>query len=869
MKDQDRNLQELFEKSEFPDRKRSVQRGLILGILFMLLGVGSDWLVYPKLMEDFFVYRVVAAVLLLVGWVVVRQLKNQTALCVVTQILALIPIGVIELMIYEAKDPASSYYGGVNLILVSFALLLRWRTVDSLINATITVVSFFWLMGISGLTYREEALPVYFVFVIAVVSVIATHFNYTGRYREFLLNKKIRDANQQLHAMDEIKTRFFSNISHELRTPLTLILGPLENLRLYKRYRKDVLMIEHLDMIEDNAMRLLRLVNDILDLVKLDGDESPPRPELIDVEEFIDRKTKNFRPIATLKNIRFSSRCDVVDQKTVWLDRDRLEKIVLNLAVNAVKFTNSGGDILLEAKTKNEKLIIAVKDTGDGMDEETLENVFVRFWQADMSAKRKHRGAGIGLALVKSLTESMQGKVSVHSKIGVGTTFTVEIPAPKPHEKQTFKAANEKPQDVLEKFNEQSRLRGVLRASGEVLSSRDQLIREDSSEGVSTEQEDRKRVLVAEDEEAMRSFIVRQLAGYEVFEASDGAEALAIAQGEVPDLIICDYMMPELDGIELTSRVREGGATARIPIVLITAQAGEEARLNALEAGVDDFLTKPFSSIELMARVKNLLSRSEFEQHLAEKNVYLQAAYSQLKEQESILVQTEKLSSLGRMSAGIVHEINNPLNYTKTALYALKSFEREIPKEEREDYLEVLGDASEGVDRVVQIVKGLRSFTRGDSSAMSDVSLAEVIESARKLVQPSLEGIAFESNVPAELIIEGNEIQLCQLFVNMFQNAVRAIQVQERKEGESKILVTAEAVGSREVLVKIRDNGCGINQEDIERVFDPFFTKNDVGEGMGLGLSISYRILDQHQGKIHVESEVGHFTEFYLSFPLK
>ena len=365
----------------------------------------------------------------------------------------------------------------------------------------------------------------------------------------------------------------------------------------------------------------------------------------------------------------------------------------------------------------------------------------------------------------------------------------------------------------------------------------------------------------------MRAFIVRQLDGYEVIEAQDGAEALSLASQVQPDLMILDYMMPEYDGVELTTKLRSDPNTARIPIILVTAQAGETARLSALEAGVNDFLTKPFSSVELLARVKNLLSSSEFEAQLAENNVYLEAAYGQLKEQGAILVQTEKLSSLGRMSAGIVHEINNPLNYTNTALYALKSFERQLPEEEREDFLDVLSDAREGVGRVVDIVKGLRSFTRGDAASMEDVVLAEVVESARKLFESSMPGIDFDASVPSELVIHGNEVQLCQLFVNMFQNAARAIQVHDGEE--SKISVTGEACDDHQIVVKIRDTGCGISKEDIERIFDPFFTKNDVGEGMGLGLSITYRIADQHGAKIEVDSQLGEFTEFEIYFPKK
>lgn len=856
----DKSTRALFEEAEFEPRRRSMKGLLILAAGFMLIGAGIDLMVYPFLAEQFFGYRIYATLILLLGWLLVGRVRQPWLLRVLSHILVLVPVVSIELMIYHAQDEASSYYGGVNIVLVGVALLLRWGVKDSIFNAVVCVCSFLGLMYYMDLTYRGGLVPAYFVMVTGVIAVLATYFHRAGRYREFCLVKEIQETNRQLRATDETKARFFANISHELRTPLTLILGPLENLRIHQKYKKDTLLIEHLDMIEDNSMRLLRLINDILDLVKLDSDESPPRPELIDVDDFISGIAKNMKPIAQLKDINLSSQSSVVEQRTVWLDRDRMDKIVLNLAVNAVKFTPPGGFISLGAETRDGKLTLTVQDNGEGMDEDVLGNVFVRFWQADMSAKRKHRGAGIGLALVKSLVESMGGDISVESTLNHGTTFTVVLPAPEPDEKVS-QEIRQHTHDVLEKFNEQARLRGVVRGGAQ-----------ENQEGGDEQRglvAPRSRILVAEDEDAMRSFIVRQLEDYDVIEAKDGREAWQLAQKEQPDLMILDFMMPELDGIELTSRVRNEAKTARIPIVLVTAQAGEAARLQALEAGVNDFLTKPFSSVELLARVRNLLSSSEFEARLAENNVYLQAAYGQLKEQEAILVQTEKLSSLGRMSAGIVHEINNPLNYTRTALYALKSFDRQLEAEEREDYLEVLADAREGVDRVVGIVQGLRSFTRGDAAEMSEVDLADVVEHARKLSSQDMTGIEFQSDLEKGLLVEGNEIQLCQLFVNMLQNAVRAIQVKGQVNETSEIKVCQEPAEGDEFAIKIRDSGCGISKEDIKRIFDPFFTKNDVGEGMGLGLSISYRIMEQHHARIEVDSEVGKFTEFTLYFPKK
>jgi C4-dicarboxylate-specific signal transduction histidine kinase len=251
---------------------------------------------------------------------------------------------------------------------------------------------------------------------------------------------------------------------------------------------------------------------------------------------------------------------------------------------------------------------------------------------------------------------------------------------------------------------------------------------------------------------------------------------------------------------------------------------------------------------------------------LEENNTELEAANLKLKEQGSLLVQSEKLSSLGRMSAGIVHEVNNPLNYSKIALHTLKTFESSISEDEREDFMEVVSDAEEGLVRVIGIITDLRSFTRGDTAAMDHINVAAFVESARKLASSTLSEIDLKIDIDPSAEIEGNERQLCQLLINFLQNSARAIEVKGKLESfKGAVSLTTESDANHVTLI-LRDNGCGISAEDIDRMFEPFFTKNDVGEGMGLGLSICHRILDQHRAKIEVESVVNEFTEFKIHF---
>ncbi|MGB1259534.1 MAG: histidine kinase dimerization/phospho-acceptor domain-containing protein, partial [Akkermansiaceae bacterium] len=685
-----------------------------------------DQVVYPEMLWEFFYNRSVTSMMMLVLGFTVMHVKDSRVVRLLTHVVVMLPFISISYMIFLVDGANSPYYAGLNLVLMGAALIVKWGFKDGVVNAIISLLIFAFTLKSYGSTWGESFIPLYFVFVTAAIVCMGNYMYGARRFREFCLIQEVEEANlrlegnnKRLKAMDETKSRFFANISHELRTPLTLILGPTENLRMQSKYENDDELTSQLGIIEQNALRLLRLINDILDLVKLDSDESTPRPESIEVTSFISGLTQNINSIASIKGVNLSNKNMVPEGKCVWLDRDRLEKILLNLVVNAIKFTPSGGHVEIEARlTSARELVITVSDSGQGMSEEDVQNVFVRFWQADMSAKRKHRGAGIGLALVKSLADSMGGKVSVQSELGEGTIFTVNFPSVEVEREAINLDVKDKEKDVLEKFNERARWEGAVipmttaEQDVELPQSLPPVVTEESKELSN------KTILVADDEDSMRKFIVSRLdSDYRVIQTIDGLDAWNKIQEHKPDLLVLDMMMPHMDGIELAAKVRADSSLSRIPIVLVTAQASEKPRLRALAAGVNDFITKPFSTIELQARIKNLLLGSDFEQQLHESNIQLENAYGQLKEQRAILVQTEKLTSLGRMSAGIVHEVNNPLNYARTALHALSTFDRQLPEEEKEDFVDVLGDAKEGVDRVIGIVSDLRAFTRGDHVA--------------------------------------------------------------------------------------------------------------------------------------------------------
>ena len=516
-----------------------------------------------------------------------------------------------------------------------------------------------------------------------------------------------------------------------------------------------------------------------------------------------------------------------------------------------------------------------ISDTGMGIAENHLPFIFDRFWQADTSAHRKFQGAGIGLALVKELVEAHGGTISAHSQVGKGTTLTVRIPYPAAE-------ASEQEADTktsLEPFGPPDAKPAVFAQREEWLASlyrRADLfpamtpLRETVRPVEGPARDGQPRVLVADDEPDMLRFLKSQLGPhFQVLEAVDGLQAVEKASQFLPDLILCDMMMPEKDGLQVCRELRARTPTRNIPIVLLTARADEETKLAALSAGASDFLTKPFSTTELHLRLKNLVDSHRLERQLAWQNRKLEATLEQLKDTETQLVQSEKLASLGRMSAGLIHEINNPLNYAKTGLYSLRAKGQLLPGDQRADFADILKDIEDGVNRVCNIVTDLRTFTHPKTEDFDDVKVAELVATALRFLSHEWgDKVRVEQRIPEEQTLRGSRNRLIQVLVNLFENSLDALQSKQFVEESPTIWVEGRVEGRRQKLI-IRDNGSGIAAEHLGKVFDPFFTTKEVGKGMGLGLSICYRIVEEHEGRIVVKSEPGKFCEFSLEFPVR
>jgi signal transduction histidine kinase len=857
-------------------RIQNYKIGCIMALIFVPAGASLDYFVYPTHFWGFLGARFFCSALLALVWCLLQSQAGIRIYRVWGFLVAFLPLAFISWMIYRTDGPNSPYYAGLNLVMLGAAILLRWTFMDSVLVYAASLASYMAASLLSGQTSKPGIFfnNIYFLVVTGFFITTSSWFYNRLRFSEFALryeldnNKlELEESNQKLVELDRLKSRFFANVSHEMRTPLTLLLAPLET--LVKRYDSmfDANTREMLGTMHNNGMRLLKLINDLLELIRLESGRLEIKKEPLHVAEFIGGLTSAVKQMATAKQVTLVTHTDA-ELNTVMADRDKLEKILLNLLFNSLKFTPANGRVWLRAEKKDDFFILSVKDTGVGIAEKSLPFVFDRFWQEDGSSKRKFQGVGIGLALVKELTETMGGLVSVESQLGKGATFTVRLPFEKAEASAlAVSPANPVATDANASTHSEEWLANLYRRAEFFPTGSTQ--RRNSETTTFTRQSQRPVVLVADDEPDMRRFLVSQLEDdYEVIEAADGNQATEKAQDLIPDVILLDLMMPHKDGLQVCRELRAYTPTSGIPIILLTARADEEAKFDALQKGANDFLAKPFSSTELQARIKNLIESHHYQRKLTKQNQALSDAIDQIKETEMQLVQSEKLSSLGRMSAGIIHEINNPLNFSLTGLFALRGKAKKLAPEDRTEYEAIVNDIEEGLKRVRNIVSDLRTFTHPGGGTGEPVEPADAADAAvRFLGGEWRDTVKIHQQISPTLSLWANRNKLIHVLVNLLQNAIDALREKTFAEGEKpQIWLSAQTVDTRTIII-VRDNGPGIDAKIADKIFDPFFTTKEVGKGMGLGLSICYRIVQGYGGKISVKSERGAFCEFTLDFP--
>ncbi len=624
---------------------------------------------------------------------------------------------------------------------------------------------------------------------------------------------ELSSAYEKLKSYGDARAEFFANVSHELRTPLSLITAPAEALLTGARGPLSAEAVVEVDVIRDAADRLLGLTNQLLDHAALEANRLTLSLGSVSVSQLGRRMAAAMKSAAERAGV--SLEVSLPDGPgSVRGDRARLEQVLLNLLVNAVKFTPSGGRVVVRVVEEGEWVVLGVEDTGAGIATEDLPRLFARFAQADGSQRRRLKGTGLGLAVVKELTELHGGTVSVTSG-PAGSNFRVRLPLCR--ESSPEPAVSEPLVDT------QAAVRAL--AVGPVAAAT-------LAPAMGA------RLLVIEDEPGLREFFRRSLQPrYHVEVAVDGPSGLKKVASFRPDLILCDVMLPGLSGFEVARSLAADRELRGIPLILVTSLASIDSKVEGLAAGAVDYLLKPFSVRELEARVE---------------------AQLKVRELSAKLAHAERLAGLGMISAGFAHEVRNPLNAILNAIEPLDALLKKGQLERVGKLLGVVGNSSQ---RLLKLSESVLLLSRPVGSGNDKVELAGQLDSALELFSERMAGmVKVEKHCAAPALAHGDGHALGQVFVNLIDNALRAM------PSGGTLSLSLKPEGNF-WLLRLQDSGTGIAEQNVTRLFQPFFTTRRAGEGTGLGLSFSQKVVEAHGGTLTLAATSPAGTTFDLRLP--
>ncbi|ARA93721.1 hypothetical protein AWN76_011465 [Rhodothermaceae bacterium RA] len=705
--------------------------------------------------------------------------------------------------------------------------------------------------------------------------------------------ERIERQAEQLKELDRFKTRFFANISHEFRTPLTLMIGPLENALSGAYGAVGDTLGEQLQVMLRNAMRLLRLINQLLDLSRLESGKMTLRPRPRNLIPFLDGIVASFSAFAEQKQIALTLQTPT-DHLELYYEPDKLEKVFFNLLSNAVKYTPKGGAITVsveeQAPTEDAPdgtVQVRVRDTGPGIPADHLPYVFDRFHRVDDSDTRQYEGTGIGLALVKELVLLHGGTVEVASEPGHGATFTVTLRKGSAHFAPDLLEPAPADQNAEDDADEPLAGPGVDPGALAEMATADlnDMARGDHAPtnvpappSPSTP-ELRPRILVVDDNADIRAYVrscIQDLC--EVFEAVDGQHGLEQATTLRPDLIISDIMMPRMNGYEFCGRVKADPDLNHIPVILLSAKTSQQTILQGLEVGADEYLAKPFNARELRIRIQNLLKLRAQERALKAWNEHLQEKVNEqlaliLREREAyearLLAEKEKAEEVARLKTTILNNLSHEFRTPITGI--IGSADILAMELESADMQELVGFIQANGKRLMDTLTALLELAHLESNAARPRPRPlPVVDVVRKAVEPyrltaQRRGLEFrfqptrpdlQATLDAELVT-----RVVQVLVD---NAIKFT-----REGG----VTVE-VDERDAFVYLRvsDTGIGIGEAFLPHVFEAFRQESDGDsrshEGTGLGLTIAKRLVDLMNGVIKVRSARGRGSVFTVRLPV-
>lgn len=887
---------------------------LIFILLQTFVFIPADFLLYREHFESFLVARLALNAALGVVWAFTAVRwpgPSSIAVCAFGTALFLS-------MVQETGGVTSGYYVGLILLVVGMGFLTPQNTrqaafISLMMFGGYAALPLYTRDPVGWLTFSEN---LFFLGAACAEACWACLHMERMRFADFKQQRQLEEARDELAELDRAKSRFSANVHHELRTPLTLILAPLDALRGGELGELSPSVQRTLATMQANGRRLHKMINNLLDLSKVESDQFGIVRRPTRLGPIVEELVTGARALADRKGVVLEA-TGFETLPEINADADALDKVFVNLVGNALKFTDPGGRIEIRGVATDDGIEVAVADTGIGIPPEKLDAIFDRFAQVDASATRRYEGTGIGLSLAKEMVERHGGRIWAESLgLGMGTTMHFRMPIGEPDvdvddqlleddqgsamgTRQSIAAIEADLQMGTDPGHEPELVE--MERSVERWSDRADVA--DRVVAASQHADDVPEILIAEDNPDMRALLALLIGKeFRVRVARNGREALDSLRERAPDLILSDVMMPEMSGIELCRAVKGDSRTRAVPVVLVTSKAEREMKIEGLELGADDYVTKPFHPRELLARVRSLVRVSSLQKQLALRNESLERALRELKLAEVQLVQSERLAAVGELAAGIAHEVNNPVNFALNAARAmeatvedLKYVVEELAAEsgrppvavaeldrrsatksavapegiaELSDTLtELAGIIAEGLSRTSTLVGNLRDFAApgrsGERSAT--VRVEKGLRSTVQLLKHSLDrhGARIDLEIAEDLpTIVGDAGGLNQVFLNLIKNAAEAF----GEEGGT-IHVSLARDHDRLVVV-VADDGPGIPPEHRSVLFEPFFTTKEVGEGTGLGLSISRQIVVAHGGSLEVWSELGRGSRFTVRLPI-
>lgn len=841
---------------------------LLAGFFYPAFAV-LDYLVAPaSALPVLYASRVVVTLYTLVMLAAIRTPFAARRVTLLTALYILVVGAGIGVMIWALGGYRSPYYAGLNLVMLGAGVLFVWPA-----RVAIVVHGSIVLMYLVPNAFRADARDLvvaltsfFFLGTTATIAIAAQSFGYRSAHEQVVKQLQLEEAtsklsrtHEELQRLDRFKSRFFANMTHELKTPLAMILSPVELLLEGDLGPLTESQRATLRGVYRNGARLLKLIGDLLDLSRIEESRLRLRIEEHDLRDQLRGLCQQCAPLFERKRIALVYRPGE-EAARAWVDLDRMERVFVNLLSNAARFTPVEGRVEVGVEAGDAGVRVWVQDNGPGFPAEQAERVFERFYQVGAesgTARYDKGGTGIGLALAREIVELHGGTIRAVSAPGEGARFEVSLRRGRDHlgpdviERRTREreVLAERREDPMADFTRDFSARDDFRFLEVATATERRVVERDPGEA-----EHPHTVLVVEDTPDVARLVHMTLRGsMRVFVAPNGEKALALARREVPDLIVTDLMMPVMDGLELTRAVRADEALRHIPIVMLTARGDLEDRLAGAETGVSAYLAKPFSPRELLATVRAHLRRSDM------------ALDASMRAQ---------MASLETVAAGLAHEINNPLNYIKQAVTLLERELEALAEARRagdaaaESRAQTrigryLDTARAGVVRIGGTVAVMQRYAReGFVEVPGPVDLFALARDVAAVVGPATGGhVDLQLDLQGEGTVSGLGDALQQVVSNLVQNALEAAPA----EG-GRVRVTG-AVEEGHVVLRVADNGPGVSPEDRARIFRPFFTTKEAGRGMGMGLSIVWRVVQAHGGAVTVGASASGGALFTLRLP--